>query len=198
MSFLKTIIPLLIVLGLLQAAVLALPLLYWRFSFYLNPIERYLFGAILFFTAFILHPLIVISLITFTIAPSLLSMRHDLGSRLSTIYTALIPASLSSNLTSGNNDLFAKGRPQTGKDWLLTVLGSYVGWKTIGVAPFVVVVAVFLALRGGREEDVWGGGRKRVGARGQREDGEEVEVERRETGVGLRRRTGRTDLQVVG
>lgn len=47
MSFLKTIIPLLVVLGLLQAAVLALPLLYWRLSFYLNPIERYLFGSFL-------------------------------------------------------------------------------------------------------------------------------------------------------
>jgi len=123
-------------------------------------------------------------------------MRRELSSRMSTVYTALIPSSLSaaslSSTSLGNHDLFAKGRPQTGKDWLLTALGSYVGWKAIGVLPFVVVVGVFFALRGGREEGVRGGAR----VAGERSAVEGVEGEKGETGVGLR--SSRTDVQVVG
>lgn len=42
MSILKTIIPVLFLLGMLQAAVLSLPLLFWRFQYWLNPIEKFL------------------------------------------------------------------------------------------------------------------------------------------------------------
>ena len=47
MSFLKVVIPLFIVLGILQAAVLTLPFLYLRFEWWLNPIEKFLFIALL-------------------------------------------------------------------------------------------------------------------------------------------------------
>lgn len=47
MSFLKVAIPFLIVFGILQAAVLTLPFLYLRFEYYLNPLEKCLFAALL-------------------------------------------------------------------------------------------------------------------------------------------------------
>lgn len=47
MSPLKVIIPLFIVLGILQAAVLSLPFIYWRFAGYMGPINKFLFGSFL-------------------------------------------------------------------------------------------------------------------------------------------------------
>lgn len=48
MSPLKVIIPLFIVLGILQAAVLSLPFFYWRFAGYMGPINKFLFGSFLY------------------------------------------------------------------------------------------------------------------------------------------------------
>lgn len=48
MSPLKIIIPLFIVLGILQAAVLSLPFFYWRFAGYMGPINKFLFGSFLY------------------------------------------------------------------------------------------------------------------------------------------------------
>lgn len=47
MSPLKVIIPLFIVLGILQAAVLSLPFIYWRFACYMGPINKLLFSSFL-------------------------------------------------------------------------------------------------------------------------------------------------------
>lgn len=48
MSPLKVILPLFIVLGILQAAVLSLPFVYWRFAGYMGPINKFLFGSFLY------------------------------------------------------------------------------------------------------------------------------------------------------
>lgn len=55
MSPLKVIIPLFIVLGLLQAAVLVLPFVYWRFAAYMGPINKFLFGSFLCVNCSFLH-----------------------------------------------------------------------------------------------------------------------------------------------
>lgn len=47
MSSLRVILPVFIVLGLLQAAVLTLPFAYWRFAAYMGPINKILFGSFL-------------------------------------------------------------------------------------------------------------------------------------------------------
>ena len=54
MALLKLIIPLFIVLGLLQAAVLALPFIYWRIQAYMSPINKFLLGSTLYASH---HPL---------------------------------------------------------------------------------------------------------------------------------------------
>jgi hypothetical protein len=48
MSAFKLLIPLFIVLGLLQAAVLALPFIYWRIQIYMGPVKKLLFGSSLY------------------------------------------------------------------------------------------------------------------------------------------------------
>ncbi|KAH6642849.1 hypothetical protein C7974DRAFT_111765 [Boeremia exigua] len=186
MSILKTLVPVLLILGFLQAGVLALPIVYVRFQVYLNFYERYLFIAALLFIAFVIHPLLIIGLITFTVAPPLLSLRHTISDRLSTAYIALTPSALSSA------PFLDKGLPTTGKEWLMTLLGSYVGWKTLGTVPSLMILLVFLALYSGREDaDERRGWIAKGGLRG----GKEVEKVT-ETGLGVR--SERTDVQTVG
>lgn len=216
MPTIKLIIPVLIVLGLLQAAVLALPFVYWRFAGYMGRANKFLFGSFLYispiyrlhtnsiltqprlFVAFIVHPLLITTLITFTIAPTLLSLRQNLASRLSTAYTALVPASVSnasvtdllSNIPllsdSANDTSMRKSR----RDWLLTMLSSYIGWKALGALPSLVVLLVLVSLWKGREAD----GDRGWLAKGLRE----VNREGGEKEKGVATRSMRTDVQVVG
>ncbi|KAF3033076.1 hypothetical protein E8E12_002355 [Didymella heteroderae] len=205
MSPLKVIIPLFIVLGILQATVLSLPFVYWRFAGYMGPINKFLFGSFLLFLAFVAHPLLIITLITFTIAPTLLSLRHNLTSRLSTAYTALVPASISTLsatdllssipfIGNGSDDIHA---PKTNRDWLLTLLSSYVGWKTLGTLPSLMMLLVLLSLWKGREA---GGDRGWLakGLRGGERQRRENAGAKRCTTTDVSTRSGRTDVQVVG
>jgi hypothetical protein len=165
MALLKVLIPLFIILGFLQVAIMALPFIYMNFHPHMGRINKYLFGALLFvspspvhtypnnsktktftplnamltshriFTALILHPLLVIVLITFTIAPTLLSLRHNIFSHLSTSYTSLIPQTLPSISKS-----LGQGLPKSNKEWIVTLLGGYTGWKVMGTMPSLVVL----------------------------------------------------------
>lgn len=136
------------------------------------------------FLAFVAHPLLIITLITFTIAPTLLSLRRNLTSRASTIYTALIPQSL-----PAIPFLDTTGAPKTNKEWLLTLLSGYVGWKTLGTLPSLMILLVLIALWKGREAD----GDRGWLAKGLREEKTERVQEK-----GVSTRSERTDLQVVG
>lgn len=150
------------------------------------------------FLAFIAHPLLIISLITFTIAPALLSLRHTLASRLSTAYTALVPASISDSsvtdllssiplLSNSSTDTTVQ---KSSRDWLLTLLSSYIGWKTLGTLPSLMVLLVVVSLWRGREE----AGERRWLAKGLREGNREVREKEKDVAT---RSTG-TDVQVVG
>ncbi|KAF3033343.1 hypothetical protein E8E11_002203 [Didymella keratinophila] len=197
MSPLKIIIPLFIVLGILQAAVLSLPFFYWRFAGYMGPINKFLFGSFLLFLAFIAHPLLSITLITFTIAPTLLSLRHNLTSRLSTAYTALVPVTISDFATdllssipfldsTNADDTLSK----TNRDWLFTALSSYVGWKTLGTLPSLMVLLVLVSLWKGREADGDRGWLSKALREGNGDGGQ--------TGNGVATRSTRTDVQAIG
>ncbi|KAJ4404480.1 hypothetical protein N0V91_005824 [Didymella pomorum] len=197
MSPLKVILPLFIVLGILQAAVLSLPFVYWRFAGYMGPINKFLFGSFLLFLAFVAHPLLIITLITFTIAPTLLSLRHNLTSRLSTAYTALVPASISDAATDLLSSIPFLGTntanttlPKANRDWLVTALSSYVGWKALGTLPSLMVFLVLVSLWNGREAD----GDRGWLAKGLREANEDVGGK----GKGVATRSTRTDVQIVG
>lgn len=143
------------------------------------------------FLAFIAHPLLIITLTTFTIAPTLLSLRDNLTSRLSTAYCALMPSSLPAipYLNSNSNDKTSDSLslPRTSRERLLTGLSVYVGWKMLGTLPSLMILLVALALWKGREAD----GDRGWLAKGLREENRVKEK-------GMSTRSGRTDIQVVG
>lgn len=242
MSPLKVIIPLFIVLGILQAAVLSLPFIYWRFAGYMGPINKFLFGSFLcvnhssikpsapsslfdcgthqvrrwfikwkltqarLFLAFIAHPLLIIALITFTIAPTLLSLRHNLTSRLSTAYTALVPASITESVTDLLSSIpFTGGSTadttlaRKNRDWLFTAFSSYVGWKMLGNLPSLMVLLVVISLWKGREADGdWGRLAKslREGNKDVGEKGKGVAI--RSTTAGVRRNRDQLRNPLIG
>jgi hypothetical protein len=149
------------------------------------------------FLAFVAHPLLIITLITFTIAPTLLSLRHNLTSRLSTAYTALVPASISDAATDLLSSIPFLGTntanttlPKANRDWLVTALSSYVGWKALGTLPSLMVFLVLVSLWKGREAD----GDRGWLAKGLREANEDVGGK----GKGVATRSTRTDVQIVG
>ena len=80
--------------------------------------------------------------------------------------------------------------PKRNRDWLVTALSSYVGWKTLGTLPSLMVVLVLLSLWKGREADGdrgWLAKELREGHRNGGEGGKDVAT-----------RSTRTDVQVVG
>ncbi|KZM28039.1 hypothetical protein ST47_g805 [Ascochyta rabiei] len=135
MPSLKLLIPLCAVIVLLQAGAIALPFVYWRLQKNMRPMNKILFGAFLLFIALVIHPLILTGLITFTVAPTLLALRHNVFKRAGAAYTALAPHTLSPLAMARDG-----GLQKSNFEWLYTLLGGYAGWKVLGTLPSLVLL----------------------------------------------------------
>ena len=102
-----------------------------------NPILVPQLTPVSLFVAFVVHPLIIIALITFTIAPTLLSLRLNIIEKMGTLYMTCIPQQLPHLPALPSLD---KGLPKSNKEWLVTLLGGYAGWKILGTLPSLVVL----------------------------------------------------------
>jgi hypothetical protein len=80
--------------------------------------------------------------------------------------------------------------PKTNRDWLVTALSSYLGWKTLGTLPSLMVLLVAISLWKGREAE----GDSGWLAKKLREENKSAG----EKGKGAATSSMRTDVQVVG
>ncbi|KAF9691977.1 hypothetical protein EKO04_010051 [Ascochyta lentis] len=162
MLSLKLLIPLFIIVGLLQAGAITLPFMYWRLQAHMRPVNKILFGSFLLFIAFVVHPLILTGLITFTIAPTLLSLRRNVFTKAGAAYTALAPQTFLPLAIARDG-----GLPKSNVEWLCALLGGYAGWKVLGTLPSLVLLGVYVkrGIVGG-----WKVQEKSLGVRSRRTD----------------------------